>query len=187
MCERLALTTRDLLLTHSRLYDTQYRQDYYTEPTVPSVSAVSPSSQASTQNAPVAETLTSINNAILAAITEPEAAEPPFALVKDPVAQQHSALPLLQESFPFTTSSGEIDFNSSEFLYDSALFGQIMFDVAKPSSPTGAPMFMEEQPIFPTDVLGSKSSSTSATSPTDPISTTLGGLVGSKPLLDQSP
>ncbi|KAI8147932.1 fungal-specific transcription factor domain-containing protein [Fennellomyces sp. T-0311] len=190
MCERLALTTRDLLLTHSRLYDTQYRQDYYTEP----VDAVSPSSQASAQRISATDSLASVESSVAAAITsdptsktsERRLEETPFGLVKGPSAQQHSALPLLQESFPLTTSSGEIDFNSSEFLYDSALFGQIMFDAAKPSTQSGPSMYMDEQPVFPTDILGANSSNANGASSTE-HPTTLNGLVGNKPLWEQSP
>ncbi|OAD77566.1 Zn(2)-C6 fungal-specific transcription factor [Phycomyces blakesleeanus NRRL 1555(-)] len=50
--------------------------------------------------------------------------------------QQTQSFPVLSEPYQNSNPSwgGEVDFNSLEFLYDSALFGQIMFDASKPST-----------------------------------------------------
>ncbi|KAI7849086.1 fungal-specific transcription factor domain-containing protein [Circinella umbellata] len=254
MCERLALTTRDLLLTHSRLYDSQYRQDYYStlsnNTTATVNTALSPSSQISVQalspastSVEVSETTTidnSVSSSKKQAQKEPEQkrqqqqqeeqqqqntflqlqpsltqlqeeeknniqplslsqdiprqsstsilSQTTLANEKNSFAQQQSALPLLAESFPFTTSEGEIDFNSSEFLYDSALFGQIMLDATKPgssatqqsenSSPaprnsssslpiSGHPSvyICEQQSVFPTSILYNNTNPINMTSP----------------------
>ncbi|KAI9482541.1 hypothetical protein BDB00DRAFT_879118 [Zychaea mexicana] len=254
MCERLALTTRDLLLTHSRLYDTQYRHDYYSKSSNASemnesttdasplssndnsVPAASPASSSVENTTETPVTSTTSNNQKREKGRQERQQEQPqqrdrekdmeqqaqnsqphqqqqqagFAQMetRDPPPQQTSALPLLAESFPFTTSDGEIDFNSSEFLYDSALFGQIMFDAAKPSpsTPTGSSaaaattmplgdmgtypsVYMAGSSLFPTDILGTNSTANNATS-NGPASTagtdTVGGLVGDKSLWDES-
>ncbi|KAI9270530.1 fungal-specific transcription factor domain-containing protein [Phascolomyces articulosus] len=242
MCERLALTTRDLLLTHSRLYDNQYRQDYYSKPsntgsTISTATTLTPSSQASaTTPSPASTTGENADTSVTTTETEkhkqstpqekkrsqsqsqsqaqqqpqgeentqaqlqhlpsqPQAtlAPPPpsstgialqatIADSRNPLAQQQSALPLLAESFPFTTSEGEIDFNSSEFLYDSALFGQIMFDATKPESSAQAgssaaagahlqmngypSVYMGDAPVFPNDIIHNNTNPINITSPT---------------------
>ena len=251
MCERLALTTRDLLLTHSRLYDSQYRQDYFTKSSTTINTTVnmtpSPSSHTSPQAPSPASTAgeisekTTIDNNVSAGKKQaqkqkqkgPEQqrqrrqrqkqqnpssqlqppmnqlqggendiqpiplshtlqAEPSTGIAsqttledgRNSFAQQQSALPLLAGSFPFTTSDGEIDFNSSEFLYDSALFGQIMLDTTTKSgssTQTGSssgqgessslPMsgypsvYMCEQSIFPTGILHNNTNPINMTSP----------------------
>ncbi|OAD80486.1 Zn(2)-C6 fungal-specific transcription factor [Phycomyces blakesleeanus NRRL 1555(-)] len=179
MCERLATTTRDLLAAHNRLYDTQYRQNYLFDQSIPDMTTYSKSSEtrhtpqrpSSTTPAPETPptTVTTPNstnnptrNSINSLVQSPSAGYPynnfgSSIMTHNP---QNYSLPITQPINPHVNNStlqqpfsllsdhsqneggigvgGDIDFNSSEFLYDSALFGQIMLDASSRGANTNA-------------------------------------------------
>lgn len=96
MSERLAITTRDLLSAHSRLYDA----NMYERVQLP-------------QKSPDIDSITTVST------SDPLVVAPTFT----PFALNNNSL---VSSMPQVNN--DIDFNSCEFLYDSALFGQIIFD-----------------------------------------------------------
>lgn len=135
MCERLALTTKDLLLTHTKLYskhhiiqprDAEDHDDY---------PATTTSAESSTNEVTGLQEDSTIqsNPATIEDIQQhlQSELEADFGFS---LPQQQSALPLLQETL--NHSNGDIDFNSFDFLYDSALFGQIMLDNNNTTRPT---------------------------------------------------
>ncbi|KAI9302003.1 fungal-specific transcription factor domain-containing protein [Cunninghamella echinulata] len=198
VCERLATTTRDLIVSHSRMYEYSQEEYYkrikYESPTTPpqpshtsyspALSTTTPSSQTTTTKSNTTSTIPSSMTNILNSDdtsprsqfldqTKPVAAAsgypPPLPYSNQPLRtvpissqqqlQQHhqqqqpqqqpshiSTPPIVSTtsantdnttaaigiSYPsYMTSSGVIDFNSSAFLYDTGLFGQIMFDESK--------------------------------------------------------
>ncbi|KAI8373197.1 fungal-specific transcription factor domain-containing protein [Radiomyces spectabilis] len=173
MCERLAVTTGELLATHNRLYAGQSRPDYaYDNPATKNEglpfhkfgsSNGKPSSHLSSlhhqpsqpphsqttgtggSSSSIASLLDSnVPNGYLYSsfISGPSiAGNSMVSSSSQPsltATQQAAPLSLLAESFPDPSGNGQIDFNSSEFLCDSALFGQIMFDGTgsnKPATP----------------------------------------------------
>ncbi|KAI8063387.1 fungal-specific transcription factor domain-containing protein [Gilbertella persicaria] len=94
MSERLALTTRDMLSTHSRLYEIEANHRM----PIPLKITQSPESMAS--------------------ISTTDTPSIPANHVN-------------YMAMPYTTQPTDIDFNSCEFLNDSALFGQMIFDSSK--------------------------------------------------------
>ncbi|KAI8333772.1 fungal-specific transcription factor domain-containing protein [Blakeslea trispora] len=117
MSERLALTTRDMLSAHSRLYDVQEHQDAANHMSIrPSKSSVSQSPD--TYHA-----------------TSPHAYPSSYI----PRNSSHPTLHTSPSSQPVLQGiNNQTDFNSCEFLYDSALFGQIIFDSSHIQRPTHA-------------------------------------------------
>ncbi|ORZ01297.1 fungal-specific transcription factor domain-domain-containing protein [Syncephalastrum racemosum] len=200
MCERLALTTEDLLLTHSRLYDTRYQEEYpvyddkrssdsqTTEqmstsfrppPPLPKTSekqtnerveqlqvgypplssapsssslymppnkaSVAYSYSATPNNRPIEASLDRQHQQQRSSLSNTRGPlphqNPQQRSQQHPHAQSH-----LQQTHVYSAlaqsfcgdGNAEVDFNSCEFLYDSALFGQIMFDTVE-KAPNGNP------------------------------------------------
>ncbi|KAG2230456.1 hypothetical protein INT48_008791 [Thamnidium elegans] len=119
MSERLASTTRDMLSAHSRLYDIQEQQEFPYE------------SKRFIQNSPDIDSLTSIST-VETSLPITSTAPYPFNNVMPVQANMSIQQPILP---PYQVQqqqqAQDIDFNSCEFLYDSALFGQIIFDSTK--------------------------------------------------------
>ncbi|KAI9022842.1 fungal-specific transcription factor domain-containing protein [Phycomyces nitens] len=162
MCERLANMTKDLLAAHSRLYKESrpmfpynikeevvpmnYRpaqNQAMTQSHTPGINiSLTPSdislSSLLTSNSPVTSTTQAYYNKDNAYFGTPDSSSG----MSIPVSQQQQtqSYPVLSEPYqnPNPNWGGEVDFNSLEFLYDSALFGQIMFDASKPSVPSGS-------------------------------------------------
>ncbi|KAG0174323.1 hypothetical protein DFQ28_006763 [Apophysomyces sp. BC1034] len=161
MCERLANTTRDLLAAHSRLYELDEQSLPYNIKHESATSASftkpvplrqSPSSSPgftlnhqtlpSTSQAGLSMTslLPSDNTvAVSTGFQYPKGADAFFVSsgasstsILAPMQQQQQPYnPMVSDVFSNSNGSCEINFNSLEFLYDSALFGQIMFDATK--------------------------------------------------------
>lgn len=134
MSERLAITTRDLLSAHSRLYETtqplpKNNTYMYDQQNRMNNNILPPNQQpnkspdmnsanlipASSYPAFVVNNNNHTNNNLISPVQQDQ-------------LQQQQQLPLNTQ-----TISNDIDFNSCEFLYDSALFGQIIFDNANSS------------------------------------------------------
>ncbi|KAI7884277.1 hypothetical protein K492DRAFT_174190 [Lichtheimia hyalospora FSU 10163] len=161
MCERLALTTKDLLLTHTKLYNEQHiiqpsdTQDHDEYPTT-TTAAESSTNQVTGTTLLQEDDTTQSNSPTMEDIQQQlQSANLPLLL-----PQQQSAFPLLQETL--NGSSGDIDFNSFDFLYDSALFGQIMLDNNNTARPTTTPpstnellssMFASQHEPFLSDIV----------------------------------
>lgn len=156
MCERLAVTTRDMLSTHSRLYDVQEQEGYSS---YDSSNRLSPPKNNSSSNEAMSHAQPQLpqNNSpdidSLTSIATPEHSNPPItssvalSYPSFPIRNSNTVIPIQQQqSQPRTQlllpqnimptsynqeqgmNNNDIDFNSCEFLYDSALFGQIIFD-----------------------------------------------------------
>lgn len=165
LCERLASTTKDLLSAHTKLYSAQLQQP---QPYYPSAAAPDRTIQPSQSIATTSTTSSSTSSSPTDRFFIPTSSSTPFAYQPSVFvpntpstllshASQQSTLSYLAEALPASNGSGEIDFNSSQFLYDSALFGQIMFD--------GYRQLQLQSDIPP--VAASSSSSTSADGPRD--------------------
>ncbi|KAI8067089.1 fungal-specific transcription factor domain-containing protein [Gongronella butleri] len=151
VCLRLSLTTRDLMIQHSKMYP--YSQDKYERPhddataQVPHSSKDEPGSASITpasvsphlyhDQSPTIPSTTTHNSIITA--TPPASSSPwehPMApMVPTPSQQQqqqqHQALQQQQQPGTLDLNDYSVDFNSSAFLNDANLFGQLMFDEAK--------------------------------------------------------
>lgn len=187
MCERLAITTRDMLSAHSRLYDVQQDYSYDTKriedmqttrPDIDAITAISgnvgsllPPSTSSTSSSTLsyASNLNNSNNNNSNNNNSTASMLPPLNIgqMQQQQQMQTSLIPQTGSNNNNTTTTNnnyhpqahaqqahqqhhpqppppqpqqfvnsDIDFNSCEFLYDSALFGQIMFGnssvIAKP-------------------------------------------------------
>lgn len=164
LCERLATTTKDLLSAHTKLYAEQLQppQSYYTSapPPPPPLAAPEPRLQPSQSIATTSNTSSFASSSpsdryfVPTSSNTPYAYQPSIVVPNTPSTflshtSQQPTLAYLAETLPVSNGSGEIDFNSSQFLYDSALFGQIMFDgyrqmqlqpdVAPPAASTSSP------------------------------------------------
>ena len=134
MCERLALTTKDLLLTHTKLYNEQHiiqPNDTRDHDEYPTTTGAESSTNHVTGTTLLQEDNTTQSNSPNMEDIQQQLQSADFPLL---LPQQQSALPLLQETL--NGSTGDIDFNSFDFLYDSALFGQIMLDNNNTARPT---------------------------------------------------
>ncbi|KAF7724416.1 hypothetical protein EC973_001080 [Apophysomyces ossiformis] len=167
MCERLANTTRDLLAAHSRLYefddqrlpyepkDSGVSSTNYVKPvplrqpssSSPNYTLTHPSvpsaSQAGSMTSLLAsETTVSSSGELSYARTAdtffPSAETSPTPLI-DSIQQQPTYNPIISDAFSATNGNSEINFNSLEFLYDSALFGQMIFDGSKAQPSVSVP------------------------------------------------
>ncbi|KAG0164650.1 hypothetical protein DFQ28_009634, partial [Apophysomyces sp. BC1034] len=152
MCERLAITTRDLLATHSRMYEMHYRQGLYKQEEIqyPKVSEVQRSQNT---DMPSLTSLLSPPNGFPYTLAPPPQQQQQQGVQMQPQPPQQPFSLLGENTLVTGANHGEIDFNSCEFLYDSALFGQIMFDAtskAPPSSTQPAQMIIPVmQPMYP--------------------------------------
>ncbi|KAI8973237.1 fungal-specific transcription factor domain-containing protein [Mycotypha africana] len=155
ICERLSTTARNMLAAHSRLYDVEYRKYGENNPisntrnyihTNNSNQAPFPLSQQQQQpfqgqpvqqlSSPLNTNVSSINassitsssySSFIPTSTAHVQQTPPVSM-SNPHQQQNSySSDSLFHQLGYLTN---IDFNSSEFLYDSNLFGQIIFDTA---------------------------------------------------------
>lgn len=163
MCERLANTANDLLLAHSRLYQPQEepRQfpfdskpnppPHYSEPT-PTTSAPTPSPNDYSYAKPAVSyfvpttgapetTMAPLPPPPLGSQITPPISTSPGAIPQPPPVQQQQQPPpqqsyanILSDDMPIGGPAGDIDFDSLDFLNDSALFGQIMFDATRPTT-----------------------------------------------------
>ena len=157
MCERLANTASDLLVAHSRLYQpTSERQGFpydshdntttalYSQPAPPPAPPSSSSMMGTptTNNAtpPTPSTPSDIpyNTMVTLSHAPPPTSAPApmeqttMAATAPPELQQPSFQSILASDFS-NSQQLNIDFDSLDFLNDSALFGQIMFD-ARPNN-----------------------------------------------------
>lgn len=107
MCDRLAQTTRELVTTHSKLYDVRE------EP---------PRLNMQQYKSPDIESITSSSTVNTTPITSTTTYQPQPSFIPPTSMPTYTQQPLTNNL------SNDIDFNSCEFLYDSALFGQIIFD-----------------------------------------------------------
>ncbi|KAI8082944.1 fungal-specific transcription factor domain-containing protein [Halteromyces radiatus] len=131
VCERLSITTRDLIVSHSRMYEysqeTHHKRTHYEVPLSP-------------KQEPIVRppSFTSYSSGSSSAVATPSSTISPIA----PASSLSNTSTLLSNTIDMTTAapfagadpftaSGTIDFNSSAFLYDTGLFGQIMFDETK--------------------------------------------------------
>ncbi|OBZ91795.1 hypothetical protein A0J61_00127 [Choanephora cucurbitarum] len=133
MSERLALTTRDMLSAHSRLYDVQEHQDAANRMSVRHSKSSSVSQSPDTYHPPQHSSsqlypspsssssyIPSRNSNLNPTIPQTNTASSPLS----------TSVALQQQGI-----SNQTDFNSCEFLYDSALFGQIIFDSSHVNRP----------------------------------------------------
>ena len=142
MGERLALTTQDMLAAHSRLYDVQEQEENQTKKYEHNLKQInSPAAKASS----VSSTDTGLlSQSMPIPATSSELTYPPTFIdnnVQPYYNQQQPPLPLQQQQQQqqqqqLGVGNNEIDFSSSEFLYDSALFGQMILDTSKPPNMT---------------------------------------------------
>ncbi|KAI7869077.1 fungal-specific transcription factor domain-containing protein [Spinellus fusiger] len=165
VCERLSSTVKDLLVTHNRLYDMQFRHNYqqgnhqqnqqimHSENSYskPSETRLTPQRTITTSPSdPIRPSLTSLlhSNAgyPYSTFNQNIISQPSQNYMATTAQQQPSNLSpdtLLNEV------GGEINFNSSDFLYDSALFGQIMLDASKnASAPLSSQIGFEVPPMY---------------------------------------
>lgn len=145
MSERLAETTRDMLAAHSRLYDVQEQQAYQ-EAKKTSSGSCSANNRSMSQSNLTASPQVSESVASVASVSTTDTNVPishPYFqanIVAQSQAQHHPQSTGTVFSDPFSANAphagmnSDIDFNSCEFLYDSALFGQIIFDNSKSSN-----------------------------------------------------
>ncbi|CDS02685.1 hypothetical protein LRAMOSA00090 [Lichtheimia ramosa] len=156
MCERLANTASDLLVAHSRLYQpTSERQGFpydsqdnstttalYSQPAPPQ-----PSSSSMLGTPPTSNTTSSTSstpndisyNTVATLSHAPPPTSAPAPMEQNTITTTAPPPELSQQSFQSILASDfsnsqqlNIDFDSLDFLNDSALFGQIMFD-ARPN------------------------------------------------------
>lgn len=155
MCERLAITASDLLVAHSRLYQPQNQQQAFPYPLRDEQSSQSYSSAFQSTTPSSTATASSATTPSILAYPKPDYFMPynPSTSAMTTAAQQPSTQippasttltqqqPSQNPPFPsilnddlrnYGAMPGDIDFDSLDFLNDSALFGQIMFDVSRP-------------------------------------------------------
>ena len=109
MCERLAITTRDMLAAHSRLYEVQGPEDPYPTKRLQNVHINRPD-------------INILCNQPQVASYRPNLMMP---AVQIPYSTQQSYP--THQSYPAPFVMDDIDYNSCSFLLDSALFDQVMF------------------------------------------------------------
>lgn len=144
MSERLASTTRDMLAAHSRLYDVQEQHNYAYEKkrfnAIQSSPDVDSLASMSTVETPHPSSSTSVAYPYIdnAMAMQPMSMQQPLLQPYQQIQQQHqrqqqhnNQQEQQQQQLQQQHQGGNIDFNSCEYLYDSALFGQIIFDSAK--------------------------------------------------------
>jgi hypothetical protein len=166
MSERLATTTRDMLSVHSRLYDVEEQQAYnearktkalnLNKQFTPQVSEPVNNTSSPYQYTPYASELplpiqpqTQPQQSIPQNIqSQPEHQSPQQQpmLQNQPLPQQQQQQQydntLTSTSFPIYGLNSSVDFNSCEFLQDSELFGQIVFDNTRNTSNINGPLSM---------------------------------------------
>lgn len=161
MSERLANTTRDMLATHSRLYEVQERAferkrssntTLQSSSDIDSLASMSSTTEnnslpSSTPYASYSSNNNGNNNIVPGTATmstrAPLQQSPQSISQQQPIQQQPlsstnntNAYQQQQQSQLTQIMNNEnIDFNSCEFLYDSALFGQIIFDTTNQKDP----------------------------------------------------
>jgi hypothetical protein len=160
MSERLAVTTRDMLAAHSRLYDVQEQEEYSSynaSNRLPALNNHASSSETKPpqNNSPDIDSLASIATPEPSTIptTTSSAASlsytsfvpnnnstviPMQQQQTQPQSQQQNILPNTYNQEQIGMGNNDIDFNSCEFLYDSALFGQIIFDSTSNNNKLGS-------------------------------------------------
>ena len=202
MSERLALTTRDMLSAHSRLYDVQEQEYNYEatrmnrpmqsqqqqqqqhqvmqlpqqqQPLPQPQPQPQPQSQPQTQHqlsSPDIDSLAPISTVETSNIPQTSSSMPYSSFVPNnnlmPIQPQQHPLPLPPPSSSAqqqqqqqqqvggyqvqgSMNNNDIYFNSCEFLYDSALFGQIIFDTSKSGEMNMTPQYsmpMSNPPIY---------------------------------------
>lgn len=127
-----------MVLKHSKLYDARddprkyhYEQKRFSDSVLPP-----PQNLTQQYKSPDIESITSASTAGTVPITNSNIYPSFNTTMISPVSQQQSAVisPYSQQQQALATTqpylSNDIDFNSCEFLYDSALFGQIIFDTS---------------------------------------------------------
>lgn len=118
MSERLASTTRDMLSAHSRLYDVQEQQQRH------EYGFDKKRFQAQNGNeGSIASSVTPTTG--VEASRQPQPQQGRFGYMDNNMPVQMPILPYGQDR------PEEVDFNSCAYLYDSTLFGQMVFDSTK--------------------------------------------------------
>lgn len=145
VCERLAVTTKDLLSAHIRLYDgaqqeQQLKGSTYTYNQNKRIDDVLPPSQEpdniQQQQYKITNTMLPISStenrsefirpSTYSSFTSSDSNN---SANDNLMAAMHAQQQHLQSTLtPQQVIRNDIDFNSCEFLYDSAMFGQIIFD-----------------------------------------------------------
>jgi hypothetical protein len=156
MSERLAATTRDMLAAHSKLYDVQDQEEYSSydasnrllppnnntnlsekkpqpqnnSPDLDSLASIaSPEPNTSSASLSYPSFVPNSSNTIIPMQQQQQQSQPQPAqnIMPNSYNQEHVGM-----------NNNDIDFNSCEFLYDSALFGQIIFDSTNNNDKTGS-------------------------------------------------
>jgi hypothetical protein len=155
MSERLASTTRDMLAVHSRLYDVEEQQAYnearktkalnLNKQFTPQVDNTSSPYQytpyASELPLPIQPQQSIPQN--IQSQPEHQSPQQQSMLQNQPLQQQQQYdNNLTSTSFPIYGLNSSVDFNSCEFLQDSELFGQIVFDNTRNTSNINGPLSM---------------------------------------------
>lgn len=145
MCERLAITTRDLLATHSRLYDVQSQQEYPYNRRMDYGGSMSNPESNNTHISPYSNNINNYhqphinyhqqqktNNYHQQHIQSYYHQQHPQHLQPSPQQSQQPQQSQPKQLFDSTL----VDFNSCEFLYDSGVFSQIVFDDSAFNNPS---------------------------------------------------
>lgn len=165
MGDRLAIATQDMLKTHSRLYDVHAQEKV--QKTYPNNSFTplnsSPEVTTSSASTPDQIIFPQTTQKLNSQSATPEMPYP-ASFTSNTTQPYTYGQPSAQE---LDISSNGIDFDSSDFLYDSALFGQMILDTSRPpqmtsnflgyypqttnttSSTFGASYPIYQQPTFP--------------------------------------
>ncbi|KAI8369860.1 fungal-specific transcription factor domain-containing protein [Choanephora cucurbitarum] len=128
MCERLANATKELLVTHQKLYQTtEYYSIRYPPRTDSYVSPGLRDPSAHSQPPSLSMLLSNSDTSSVPAYPSPYQNSDGFYM---PLTDRNTSG--LMSNW---NGGNEIDFNSLEFLYDTDLFGQVVFDVAQTQPP----------------------------------------------------
>ncbi|KAF7730381.1 hypothetical protein EC973_002187 [Apophysomyces ossiformis] len=155
MCERLAVTTRDLLGTYNRMYEMHHSQEPYKQEGA-QYSKVSDVPRSQNNDMPSLTSLLSPSGSFPYNITPQQQQQQQQQPIQMQPQSQQQPFSLLNDNTLVTAANhGEINFNSCEFLYDSALFGQIMFDATSRAPASSGPTAAQQiiipvmQPMYP--------------------------------------
>ncbi|KAI8076676.1 fungal-specific transcription factor domain-containing protein [Gilbertella persicaria] len=172
MCERLANATKELLVAHQKLYDADISSLLYGNRNSTYLPrATSMDDLPSTHSSPVNIQAPSLSM-LLGDTTSFQPHNSTQDYYMNPTRTNNQAL-VVDNSRVDTTATGlisnwnrgsEIDFNSLEFLYDTGLFGQVVFDVNNTNPNTN----LMEGP-YPQPLLSSSSSPTKSSENTSPL------------------
>jgi hypothetical protein len=145
MSERLASTTRDMLAAHSNSYEEKRISNAtqsISSPDIDSLASITttetslpppppPLLTSATSSSYVPFNNSNNNNNNMMATTMQEQQQqivPPMPPQQQNILPPTTSAPYQDQQQQQGMSNNDIDFNSCEFLYDSALFGQIIFD-----------------------------------------------------------